>query len=104
MSSIPPDIASSAAQAGFAAPEASRTKDADGVAQARAAAQQARISDDAVDSVDTADGDTEIYADAEGTGSQGRSFSDEEPSTGGEENENRLSGDDDEHPTLDLQA
>lgn len=74
MSAIPPDIVGAAAQAGFAAPEASRVRDADRSAQANAAARQQRAVTDAADSVETSDGDTAVFADAEGAGSQGRAF------------------------------
>ena len=75
MSAIPPDIAGSAAQAGFTSSEASRVKDADRAGQDNTAARQAKAATDAADSVETSDGDTAVFADAEGAGSQGRDFS-----------------------------
>lgn len=72
MSAIPPDIVSAAAQAGLAAREAARPRDAERAAQVQTAAQQIRAATDAAEQVDTADGDTAVFADAEGAGSQGR--------------------------------
>lgn len=74
MSAIPPDIAGSAAQAGYAARDASHGREVDRTAQANAAARQARAVSDAADSVETTDGDTAVFTDAEGAGSQGRAF------------------------------
>jgi len=54
------------------------------------------------DVIENTDRDTQIYADAEGTGSQGRPFSEEESE---EEEEQRGSADDDEGlGNLDVQA
>ena len=75
MSAIPPDIAGSAAQAGFTSSEASRVKDADRAGQDHTAARQVKATADAADSVETSDGDTAVFADAEGAGSQGRVLS-----------------------------
>jgi hypothetical protein len=72
MTAIPPDILGAAAQAGLAAREVARGADADRVSQARAAARQVRALTDAADQVGTTDGDTAVFADAEGAGSQGR--------------------------------
>jgi hypothetical protein len=77
MSAIPPDIAGSAVQAGFAARQASASRDADKVGQANASARQAEALRDAANSVDTSDGDTAVFADAEGAGSQGRDYTDD---------------------------
>ena len=74
MSSIPPDIAGAAAQAGFVSREASRIQDASRTAQQRAAARQVQAATDAADSVETTDADTAVFADAEGAGGQGRAF------------------------------
>jgi len=74
VSAIPPDIAGSAAQAGFASSEASRVKDADRAGQATTADRQVKAATDAADSVETSDSETAVYADAEGAGGQGRPF------------------------------
>ncbi len=79
MSAIPPDIAGAAAQAGFAASESSRTRDADRTGQARIADRQVQATSDRADSVEAGDADTAVFADAEGAGGQGRNFSDQHP-------------------------
>ena len=107
MSAIPPDIAGSAAQAGFTSPEASRIRDADRAAQVQAAARQAKAADAAVDSVETEDADTAIFTDAEGAGSQGRAFSEGEPGepdVSAPEDQAELPGKEDGPTHLDIQA
>lgn len=94
VSAIPPDIAGSAAQAGYAAREASRVRDADRTGQANTSARNVQAADEAVESVETTDGDTAVFADAEGAGSQGRSLeeeSTEEESEGKEGSESEAS-------------
>jgi hypothetical protein len=76
MTAIPPDILGAAAQSGIVAREAARPRDADRTAQANGAAQQVRALTDAADQVGTTDGDTAVFTDAEGAGSQGRAFGD----------------------------
>jgi hypothetical protein len=100
MSAIPPDIASAAAQAASTAREAARPRDADRLAQARAAEIQIRAATDAADQVGTSDGDTAVFTDAEGTGSQGRSPADEVEVTVAAEQDQAP----DEAGGLDLQA
>ncbi len=73
MSEIPSDLASSIAQTGFQAREVAKERDAGVVGQSQAADRQVKAVDEADTTVDTTDSDVEIYADAEGTGSQGRS-------------------------------
>lgn len=80
MSSIPPDILGSAAQAGFTAREAARVGNADRAAQTREANRNVARADDAAESVETADADSAVFADAEGAGGQGRSTEHHEPS------------------------
>ena len=102
MSAIPPDIAASAAQAGFAAREASRQRDADRTAQSQAREQQTKAVDEAADSVETTDGDTAVFADAEGAGSQGRATDQE---VGPEEEQKTVHESDSAgSPRLDIQA
>ncbi len=81
MSSVPPNILGASAQAGFVAAEASRLRDADRTGQTQIAANRAEKANDAANSVETSDGDTAVFADAEGAGGQGRAFgtSEEEP-------------------------
>lgn len=80
MSSIPPDILGSAAQAGFTAREAARVGNADRAAQSREANRSVAKAEDAAESVETADADSAVFADAEGAGGQGRSTEHYEPS------------------------
>ena len=84
-SGIPSDIASSALQAGYQARNASKTRDAESAAQASKADKSAKAMDEADSTVETSDGSTKAYADAEGTGSQGRVFGDEPASDEGDE-------------------
>ncbi len=72
MSQIPPDIASSAAQAGYQARDVGAARDAVRTGRADAAERQVKALDDASATVDTTDGDTAVFADSEGAGSQGR--------------------------------
>ena len=74
MSAVPPNILGASAQAGFVAAEASKTKDADRTGQAQTAQKHIEQVKDSANSVETADGDTAVFADAEGAGGQGRAF------------------------------
>jgi hypothetical protein len=108
MSQIPSDIAASGLQAGLAAREAARPRDAERAGQAHAAGQEARAIDDAGRNVETTDGDTQIFADAEGSGSQGRAFTeaDEEsaPQDDSQQPPQGLSYDPQGRPHLDVEA
>ena len=85
MAGIPSDIAGSALQAGFVQREASRTADAARAGQVHASERRLRAVDETAGNVETTDNDTQVYADAEGTGGQGRTFSEEsEEEIGGE--------------------
>lgn len=77
MSSIPPDIVGSSLQAGFVQREAARGADSARTGQAQSAEQQVRAVDEASGNVETDDADTQVHADTEGSGSQGRRFSEE---------------------------
>ncbi len=79
MAEIPSDIPSSAAQAGFQAREVAKDRDARRAGQANAVERQVKAAGEADTTVETADNDTQICADAEGTGSQGRNFQEESP-------------------------
>jgi hypothetical protein len=73
-------VGASAAQAGYQAREAAKAKDAAGAGRANAKDRQVKALDEASSTVETEDGDTQIYTDAEGSGGQGRPF--EEQGTG----------------------
>lgn len=79
MAEIPSDIASSAAQAGIRARQAVGDRESHRAAQANTSERQVKAVDQAGSSVDTDDLDTQVFADAEGTGSEGRPFEDEAP-------------------------
>ena len=100
MSSIPPDILGSAAQAGFTAREAARVGNADRTAQAREANRNVDAADDAAESVETTDADTAVFSDAEGAGGQGRSTEHHEPSN----DEGLIDEDDSPEGGLDIRA
>lgn len=104
MSGIPSDIAGSALQAGFVQREASRTAEAARAGQVHATERQLRAVDEAAGNVETTDDDTQVYADSEGTGGQGRMFSEEEEENEGGERLDQ-SPDAPDGPThLDIQA
>lgn len=81
MTEIPPDIPASAAQAGFQAHEVAKERDARRAGQTDAASRQARKVTEAGSTVETTDADVAIFADSEGSGSQGRAFEEEAEST-----------------------
>ncbi len=78
MAEIPPDLASSAAQAPVQAREALKEQAARRAGQAHAANRHIRAVDESGVIVETGDSDNQVFADAEGTGSQGRQPSDDE--------------------------
>ena len=79
MAEIPSDIAASAAQAGHHARDIAEARDARSSPTQQGAGPRVNKIDEAGEVVETDDRDTEVYADAEGTGSQGRSFEEGEP-------------------------
>ncbi|HEY3244218.1 MAG TPA: hypothetical protein VGM03_12800 [Phycisphaerae bacterium] len=108
MSQIPSDIAISGAQAGYQAREAARPLDTEKAGQAHAARQEARAIDDAGRNVETTDGDTQVFTDGEGSGSQGRAFSqtdDESPPKNEPQSPSKgISYDPDGHAHVDVEA
>lgn len=72
MSAIPPDVLGSAIQAPSTQRDIARVRDVERTAQSSASRTQARAIDEAATLVETSDNDTQVYADAEGSGSQGR--------------------------------
>jgi len=77
MSGIPSDIAGSALQAGYQARNAAKAREAERAGQANNAREATKGAEEAASVVETDDNDTQIYADAEGTGSKGRVFEEE---------------------------
>jgi hypothetical protein len=75
--------------------------------QAQAADRQIKALDEAGGTVETDDADTQVFADAEGTGSMGRELESEEGETGQATNGDTAEGvihDEDGQPHIDLQA
>ncbi|MEK6797713.1 MAG: hypothetical protein AABZ12_01975 [Planctomycetota bacterium] len=87
MTQIPSHIAVSAAGAPIQSRETARQHEAQRTGDAQAAATQVRALDEADVTVETADGDTRVFGDADGGGSQGRTLgepsSDEPPAESG---------------------
>ena len=79
MAEIPSDIASSAAQAGFKARQVGTEREARRAGQAQSADRQVKSIDESGNTVETEDGDAQVFTDAEGMGSQGRSMEQETP-------------------------
>ncbi len=107
MAEIPPDISSSAAQAGFQAREVAKERDARRTGQAEAASRQTKAVTESGDTVETTDADVAVYADAEGTGSQGRPFEEaetDEPETDDKPKNGGITRDDDGQLHVDLEA
>ena len=106
MAEIPSDIASSAAQAGHQARNVARGRDAPRAGQAIAAKDQAQASAESDATVDTTDNDNQVYSDAEGAGSEGRTFDEGGAKTDGdaESTDKGITTDDDGRQHVDLEA
>ncbi|MCG3130370.1 MAG: hypothetical protein FLDDKLPJ_01127 [Phycisphaerae bacterium] len=74
MSQIPPSVVISSLQAGLQAQYVAAAQERDEAAQAGAVVRQAKATNLAGETVGVTDEDTAVFADSEGTGSQGRSF------------------------------
>lgn len=104
---IPSDIASSAAQAGFQAREAAKNRDAQRASQAHVADRQVKAASQAGDTVETEDGDSQVFTDSEGAGGQGRDFGEDSAAADvadGPESSSGVTRDDDGRLHLDLEA
>lgn len=106
MAEMPSNIPASAAQAGFQANEISKEREARKAAQSHTASKQVKALNESSGTVDTTDTDTAIFTDAEGTGSQGRAFEEEDTEQAKEEDPspNGISTDGDGQQHLDLEA
>ena len=108
MSGIPSDIAASSLQAGYQAREAAKIGSKERSGTTGADGGRTRKVDEAGEVVETSDNDTQVYADADGAGSQGRSV--EEEGAGAPEEESTtpesdgISHDADGQLHLDLEA
>ena len=107
MAEIPSEIASSAAQSGIQTREATRDREARQATQANAADRRAHAVNQADTTVETTDNDTQVFTDAEGAGSQGRNFEEENTPPDEDSTESRDGGiiqDDQGNLHLDLEA
>ena len=106
MAEIPSDIPASAAQAGYQAREVGRASAARSAAMANASDKRARAVDEAGNTVDTEDNDSQVFSDAEGSGGQGRPFEEENPTDASDAAESKtgVTKDDDGRQHIDLEA
>ncbi len=108
MSEIPPEIPSSAAQAGFQAREVAKEREARRAGQANAASRQVKTVDEAGATVETNDQDVAVFADAEGGGGEGRESEQPKAEQATEEADDAadrgIVRDDDGHLHLDIEA
>ena len=107
MAEIPSHIPASVAPAGLQASEVSKERDSRRAASADRADRGIQAISDRDTTIDTEDGDTAVFADAEGTGSQGRPFEEsvpEEETPEGEDSPKGVVEGDDGHVHLDLEA
>lgn len=106
MAEMPSNIPASAAQAGFQANEVSKEREARKTAKSQTASKQLKALNETSGVVDTTDTDTAIFSDAEGTGSQGRAFDEEDQELTSQEDkpQNGISTDIDGQLHLDLEA
>ncbi len=81
MADIPSPIASSVAGAPLQAKDAVESREARRAGQHHAAKTQVQSVDEAGATVETHDDDSRVFADAEGTGSQGRQMSEDSESS-----------------------
>jgi len=81
MTQIPSDLSASAAQAPIQARQVQIEREAVQAGDAAAANRQVKTVDDAGTTVETLDADSRVFTDAEGSGSQGRNFSEPEGDT-----------------------
>jgi hypothetical protein len=101
MSSVPPNLVGPILQTPLAQRQVSAVRGNEDAQRASAARKQGLTSQEQASTVETTDSDTQIHTDAEGTGSQGRAFS-EQP--GDEEPLENAPDDPDEGRLLDLEA
>jgi hypothetical protein len=101
MSAVPPNLSASVLQSNLVQRQAAGVRDAERNQRAGAERQQARAVDQADSTVETADDMTEVFTDAEGSGSQGRAFDTPEETTSTEMTQDEGDG---EGHILDLEA
>jgi hypothetical protein len=102
MSTLPTNIVGTVLQSTLVQRQVSTVRDTERASATVDLRQQATIIDEKGSTVETTDGDTQIYSDAEGTGSQGRPFSSEEQPE--ETAEQKTTPEGDEGTILDIEA
>lgn len=76
MSAVPPNLVGPILQSPLAQHHVASIRNNEEAQRASAARQQGRVSEQHDKTVETTDSDTQVHTDAEGSGSQGRAFSD----------------------------
>jgi hypothetical protein len=105
MSAVPPNYVGPILQSGLTQREVSRVRDNDRAQADYAARRQSSASDEHDTTINTDDGDTQVDPDAEGTGSQGRAFTQgEEQPEPQEEQKQPADPFENEGQNIDLQA
>ncbi len=104
MSSVPPNLVGPILQTPLTQRQVSAVRDAKQSHEAAAARQQTAASEDTDTIVETSDNDTRVHADAEGTGSQGRAYSESPESEEPPPPVDRPPPDDDTGRLIDLEA
>lgn len=102
MSAMPPNVVGSALQSHLTQRQVSLARETEETQRDSATRRQASAVDERDTTVGTADTDTQIHSDAEGTGSQGRAFS--EPEKQEEQDAAEATPLGDEGRNIDLQA
>jgi len=100
MSTIPPNWLGSIIQTHGAQDRAAEAKNKERAADAERAGKEG-FAERLQDIIENSDRDSQVYADAEGAGSQGRPFSEEEEK---QEHESAEDEDDEERGSLDIEA
>ncbi len=108
MAEIPSGLGASAAQAGSTSRDVASSRDADAANRTDAGNRRTKAIEQAGSAVDTEDGDTQVFSESEGTGSQGRALEgDETPDQPDDQAPGEppgLTRDNDGHVHLDLEA
>ena len=102
MSTLPTNIVGTVLQSTLVQRQVSTVRDTEKASSAVDLRQQATIIDEKGSTVETTDGDTQVHTDAEGAGSQGRPFSDEEQPEQPTDQDRPPEGDEGTH--LDIEA
>ena len=108
MSAVPPNVpanlSASVLQSNLVARQAGHTQDAERAQKASVARQQATAADERDNTIGTGEGDMAVNSDGEGSGSQGRAFSNPEDQGGPSQDDPADDSMGDEGRHLDLQA